>query len=145
MSHSVTKIWIHGIFSTKNREALITEKFEKVLYQHMNEILKEKFDIALKSIGGYNDHVHVLFLLNQNHSIKDVFHYLKGESSHWINQNEFLNEKFAWQTGYAAFSISESILNNVIVYIENQKNHHKQKSFGDEYDGFIKKYGLDLK
>lgn len=145
MSHSVTKIWIHGIFSTKNREALITEKFEKVLYQHMNEILKEKFDIALKSIDGNKDHVHVLFLLNQNHSIKDVFHYLKGESSHWINQNEFLNEKFAWQTGYAAFSISESILNNVIVYIENQKNHHKQKSFSEEYDSFIKKYGLDLK
>lgn len=144
MSHSVTKIWIHGIFSTKNREALITEKLENVLYQHMGEILKEKLDITLKSIGGYKDHVHVLFLLNQNHSVKDVFHYLKGESSHWINQNEFLNEKFAWQTGYAAFSVSESILNNVINYIDNQKNHHKQKSFGEEYDSFIKKYGLDL-
>ncbi|MFA7418198.1 MAG: IS200/IS605 family transposase [Melioribacteraceae bacterium] len=145
MSHSVTKIWIHGIFSTKNREALITEKFEKVLYQHMDEILKERFDITLKSIGGYKDHVHVLFLLNQIHSVKDVFHYLKGESSHWINQNEFLNEKFAWQTGYAAFSVSESILNNVINYIDNQKNHHMQKSFSEEYDSFIKKYGLDLR
>ena len=144
MSHSITKIWIHGIFSTKNREALIIEELEAELYSHIRNNLINQFHCYVKSINGIPDHVHILFLLNHNFSIQEIFHSIKGESSHWINQNNFIKTKFAWQIGYGAFSIGESRIDEVEKYIKNQKGHHRKLSFKDEYDLFIKKYKIEL-
>ncbi len=143
MSHSKSKIWIHGIFSTKDRVPLINESFEKQLYAFLEKELNNKLECSSKIINGTKDHIHLLFLLNVNYAIKDIFHQIKGASSHWINQNNFAKNKFAWQTGYGSFSVSESKIDEVQKYIENQKEHHKNLSFVDEYKLFLKKYGLD--
>ncbi|MCH5717566.1 transposase [Niabella hibiscisoli] len=89
------------------------------------------------------DHVHCLFLLNREKSIAEVIKQIKGSSSHFINQNDFINEKFAWQTGYAAYSVAESALNSVFQYIQNQKNHHQKQSFDNEYLQLLKLYGFE--
>ncbi len=88
------------------------------------------------------DHVHCLFLLNQQKSIAEVIKQAKGSSSHFINQQDIVRDKFAWQTGYAAFSVSESVLEKVFVYIQNQKEHHKQRTFAQEYEEFLALHGL---
>jgi len=89
------------------------------------------------------DHIHCLFLLNPQKSISDIIKQIKGSTSHHINQNNLCSNKFSWQTGYAAYSISESIVDKVYHYIINQKEHHKLKSFQEEYDAFIKVYKLE--
>jgi putative transposase len=91
------------------------------------------------------DHVHALFLLNPQKSIADVIKQIKGSSSHSINGADLMLEKFAWQTGYAAYSVSESQLEVVYNYIKNQKQHHLKKNSQDEYDEFIKLHGLNIK
>ena len=88
------------------------------------------------------DHIHCLFLLNSQKSIAEVIKQIKGSSSHFINQNNLTVDKFSWQTGYAAYSISESVIEKVFNYIKNQKEHHQKKSFQQEYDDFLKLYGF---
>src|SRR5690606_6486220 len=94
-------------------------------------------------INGMPDHIHCLFLLSPQKSIADVVKQIKGSSSHFINQNNLIAEKFSWQTGYAAFSVSESVAEKVFRYIKNQKAHHQKKAFQQEYSEFIKLYGLN--
>lgn len=142
MSHSLNKIWIHGVFSVKEREKLIKVQFEKELHNHLKERLEKDFECKMRIINGTEDHIHILFLLSPNFSIKDIFKNIKGESSHWINQSNFLKDKFSWQTGYGAFSVSESKVNEVEKYIKNQKEHHKRITYLQEVDLFVKKYGL---
>jgi REP element-mobilizing transposase RayT len=96
----------------------------------------------VKSINGTSNHVHILLLLNPLYSISDIIKNIKGESSHWVNQNNFLNLKFSWQIGYGAFSVSESDIDKVSKYIENQHKHHKKMTFMEEYELFMKKYGI---
>ena len=144
ISHSLTKIWIHGIFSTKNREPLIKPEFETELYNHIKEKLENDFECKVRIINGVTEHVHQLFLLSPKFSIETIFKNLKGESSHWINQSNFMKQKFAWQTGYGAFSISESMVKEVERYILGQKEHHKKLSYIEEIELLIKKYGLKI-
>lgn len=91
------------------------------------------------------DHVHVLFLQNPQKTISDIIKQIKGSSSHFINRGELIPERFAWQTGYAAFAVSESQLNAVYNYIKNQKEHHLKKNGQDEFDEFVKLHGLNQK
>jgi putative transposase len=142
MSHSLTKIWIHLVFGTKDRMPLIKESFEKKLYEHIKQIIETDFKSLLYVINGTADHIHILILQNQNYSIADIAKNLKGNSSHWINENGFTNLKFAWQTGYGAFSVSESMIEDVKKYIQNQKEHHRKISFAEEYKKFEEKYGF---
>ena len=144
MSHSFTKVWIHGVFSTKDRIPIIKKDFENALYSYIQNLLENELDFRVKIINGMSEHLHILFLLNPNYALKDVFHRIKGSSSHWISQENFIKEKFAWQTGYSAFSVSESKLNDVEKYIQNQKEHHKKITFQDEYEAFMKKYGFNI-
>lgn len=141
MSHSFTKIWLHAVFSTKDRSPLILDKFESELHDHLKQSLSKKFEIEVRAVNGMQEHVHIVFRLNPNFSLIDIMKYIKGESSHWVNSNDFSNFKFAWQTGYSAFSVSESMLDAVVKYVNNQKEHHKKVSFKEEYDLFMKKYG----
>lgn len=142
MSHSLTKIWIHLIFGTKDRMPLINESYEKKLYEHIKQIVQNDLKSVLYVINGTSDHIHILLLQNQNYSIAEIAKHIKGNSSHWINQNEFTNLKFAWQTGYGAFSISESMIDSIKQYIVNQKEHHRNMSFAEEYKKFEEKYGF---
>jgi hypothetical protein len=85
----------------------------------------------------------LLISLKSAETIAEVIKQVKGSTSHFINQNELIPDKFAWQTGYAGFSVSESIIEKVYVYIQHQKLHHQKKTFQQEFDEFIKLYGLD--
>jgi putative transposase len=142
MPHSFLKIWIHAIWSTKNRLPLITTDIEALLFKQ----IQQEFSYCgcnVKIINGMPDHVHCLFLLNAQKSFGDIIKQVKGGSSHWLNQQNNLGEKFAWQTGYAAYSVSESQLSKVYNYISNQKAHHAKTTFLKEYENFIALHGLN--
>ncbi|MNK60745.1 Transposase IS200 like protein [compost metagenome] len=141
MSQSFTKLWIHAIWATKNRQELIDFSIEKNLYDFIRQELIE-LGCPVRTINGMPDHVHVLFLQNPQKTITDIVKQIKGSSSHFINRGEFILEKFAWQTGFGAFSVSESQLNAVYNYIKNQKQHHLKKNGQDEFDEFVKLHGL---
>ena len=142
MSHSLTKIWIHSIFGTKTRAPLIQASIGKRVHKHIREHLEKDLECEVRIINGMPDHVHILFLLNVNFAVKDILKNIKGESSHWVNQNNLLKAKFSWQTGYSAFSVSESNVEKVEQYIRKQKEHHRKKTFAEEYAEFMKKHGL---
>ncbi len=144
MSHSLLKVWIHGTFGTKVRTSLIIHTFEKQLHAHIREKLERELDCKVRIINGTEDHLHILFLLSPKFTLKDIFQNVKGESSHWVNQSDFIKYKFAWQTGYGAFSVSESMVKEVEKYIANQKENHKKITYKEEIDLFIKKYGIKI-
>jgi putative transposase len=143
MSHSFNKIWIHAIWATKERRPLISKNLESQVFSFMHEQFRE-LGCPVRIINGMPDHVHCLFLLNPQKPISEVIKQIKGASSHFVNQSDLIAEKFAWQTGYAAYSVSESVIEKVHQYIQNQKQHHTKKSFEVEYKAFIKANGLDV-
>jgi len=120
---------------------LINDSIEQSLYDHIKVQLNE-LGCTVNIINGMYDHIHILFLLSPQKAVADIVKQLKGNSSHWINENSFIKEKFAWQIGYSAFSVSESQLGKVYNYILNQKEHHKKKTFSVEYDEFIKLHNI---
>lgn len=144
MSQSFTKLWIHAIWATKNRQELIDYSIEKKVYDYIHDELIE-LGCPVRIINGMPDHVHVLFLQNSQKTISDILKQIKGSSSHFMNEGEFILEKFAWQRGFAAFSVSESQLDVVFNYIKNQKHHHLKKNGQDEFDEFVKLHGLGNK
>jgi putative transposase len=145
MPQSFSNIWIHLIFSTKDRKELISESLESKLHNHIKSKLINEFESYVESINGTKDHIHILFRQSPNYSIKDIVKNIKGESAHWINENNFTKEKFVWQNGYSAFSISIDKVKIVSKYIENQKEHHKKILFINEIKKFLKIYGFDEK
>lgn len=142
MSHSFNKLWIHAIWATKERIPLINSVAEPKIHQFISEQFRES-GCPVRIINGMSDHIHCLFLLNPQKSITEVIKQVKGSSSHYINQNDLTGEKFSWQTGYAAYSVSESIVEKVFTYIKNQKIHHQKKSFSQEYEEFLKLNKMD--
>ena len=142
MPHSFIKIWIHAIWATKERLPLIKQNVETSMFDQMRKQFVES-GCPVRIINGMPDHVHCLFLLNPQKSIAEVIKQVKGSSSHWVNEQNIILEKFAWQTGYAAYSVSESQLEKVYQYIKNQKAHHAKTTFQAEYDEFIKLHGLE--
>ena len=138
---SWVRIWVHLVFSTKNREPFLQtkEKRQKV-HQHIKENAKNK-NIYMDSIGGYTDHVHCLISLGREQTISKVAQLIKGESSYWINKSGILKSNFKWQDDYWAVGVSESHVNTVRDYIKNQEEHHRVLSFTEEVDNFMKKYG----
>jgi len=89
------------------------------------------------------DHVHTLIDLPTGKSIEEVVQLFKGSSSHWINENRLLRGKFSWGRGYGAFSVSHSHVDRVAAYVAHQEEHHRKKTFGQEFETFVKKYGLN--
>jgi putative transposase len=113
---SYVKIWIHLVFSTKNRNAFLSKEYRQELHQHIIINCKAK-NIFLQTIGGYTDHVHCLISLGKKQSIADIAQLIKGESSFWINQQKWNSDKFHWQDDYFAVSVSESKIEVVSDYI----------------------------
>ncbi len=133
MSHSMTKIWIHAVWATKDRQPLLKKTFRSRILRHIRKRFQE-LDCPLRIIGGIEDHLHALFVLHPENSVAHVIKMVKGESAHWINQKNFLKAKFSWQVGYGAFSVSESAVKNVEAYIRNQEKHHQKQTFQEEYE-----------
>ena len=137
-----TKIWIHLIWATKNRYPFLTEQLLEKVISHINENAINK-GIHIDFINGYKEHIHVLLSLKSDQSIAQVAHAIKGESSHWINQNNLTKSKFGWQEEYIALSVSKSMINKVRDYIKNQEEHHRKVGFTEEYNMFLKKNGFE--
>ncbi len=135
------RVWIHFVWSTKNREPFLTSKIRKDVFQHIKENAKEK-DIYIDFIGGYVDHIHCLISLGTDQTIEKIMQLIKGESSFWINKNDLTQGNFGWQDEYFAVSVSEVNIESVRRYIANQEDHHKKKSFDEEFKGFMKRAGF---
>ncbi|MDD5570417.1 MAG: IS200/IS605 family transposase [Bacteroidales bacterium] len=143
MSHTYHKLWYHFIFSTKDKSNLIKEGFEKKVYDFIKNSIKE-YGGFTAIINGTPNHIHILFYVNPNKSISDIVKTIKGSTSHWINQQNFLNEKFAWQVGYSIFTVIESQVNKVFNYIKTQKEHHKKLTFQQELEIFFKLHKINF-
>ncbi len=137
------KIWIHLIFSTKNRDNLISKQLKPQLLKHIKENSIEK-NIYIDFINCVSDHIHLLISLNSEQTISKVTQLIKGESSHWVNKNNLIYTKFEWQDEYIAVSIGHSQVNRVRDYIKSQEEHHKKITFKEEYNEFIDKYGFEI-
>ena len=142
MSHSLVKNHIHLIYGTKNREPWLTDDVRAGLFAYQAGILKN-WDSPAIVIGGVEDHVHALFTLSKNHSLKDVVEEVKKSSSRWVKTNAGIGE-FYWQAGYAGFSTSESQIPNVRRYIENQAEHHRMTTFQDELRALLRRHGMEV-
>jgi putative transposase len=137
----LVKVWVHFVWSTKNREPFLTDEIRVKVFRHIRENAKEK-GIHLDFINGYTDHVHCLISLGTDQTIEKIMQLIKGESSFWINKNRLCKTKFAWQDEYFAVSVSEAILENVRGYIANQEKHHQTKDFNDEFEDFLHRAGF---
>ena len=137
---SYLKIWVHLVWSTKNRQPLLSREIRSILFPHIKKNAQQK-GIYIDFINGHTDHIHILISLNKEQSIVQL---IKGESSYWINQQKLTTEKFRWQDQYFAVSVSESGINKVRDYIKNQEEHHKKKTFLQEYEEFMQKYGFKI-
>ena len=139
--HSYNKVWIHFIWETSNKHKVFTIEARRKISNFLYNYCKDK--IIFMKINYVNaEHVHTLIDLPTNLSIEDCIKLLKGSSSFYINENRITNSKFSWGKGYGAFSVSSSNLEQVVNYIKNQKEHHRTKSFTEEYQLFIKRYGI---
>jgi REP element-mobilizing transposase RayT len=141
MSNTYTKIYIHYIFSTKHRRPLIKPEYEEKLWSYLGGIA-QKHHMIPTSISGTTDHIHGLFIIPPTLSVAKGVQLLKGGSSKWMNDHHVVDRSFKWQKGYGAFSVSESRVPAVTKYIKNQKEHHRELSFKEEYLGFLKEYRI---
>jgi len=139
---SYVKIWIHCVWSTKNRECIIPNRFRPAILSHIRESVKEK-NITLDFINTCEDHAHALINLGKEETIAQVMHSIKGESSNWINKMKFLPYPFNWQDDYFAVSVSHSHVERVRAYIKNQDKHHLKISWDEEVNMFFEKYGFE--
>lgn len=143
MSQSLVKNYIHIVFSTKNRQKLIDSTIENELYKYIGGINKSLECTPIK-IGGHQDHIHILCLLSKKIALITLVERLKSNSSKWIKTKGEAYQNFYWQNGYGAFSVNPTEVDVVINYIENQKEHHKHKTFQEEYRAFLKKYKVEF-
>ena len=143
MANTYTQIHIHAVFAVQNRLSLIQEQWQDELHKYITGIINNNGHKMLQ-IGGMPDHVHVLLGMRPTQSLSDLMKDIKGSSSLWINKKEFVKGKFSWQEGYGAFSYGKSQVEDVIRYIENQKAHHKKRTFMDEYLEFLKLFEIEF-
>ncbi|CAN5341327.1 IS200/IS605 family transposase [soil metagenome] len=133
---------MHIIFSTKYREPFIQEPVEAELHAYLGGICKNLECHPIK-IGGYTDHIHILCMLSKKITLMKLLEDVKSPSSKWMKTKGSDYENFYWQNGYGAFSVNPAEVDTVINYIANQKEHHKTKTFQDEYRAFLKKYHVE--
>jgi len=142
--HSYSRCWLHLIWGTLNREKLLNKSAATQVSRHLNACAKAK-NFYMKTNHVNPDHVHALVDLPTSLSIEQLVQLLKGSSSHWINESNLLVGKFAWARGYGAFSVSESNVDHVVAYIAAQEEHHRVRSFAEEFKEFATRHGLQLR
>jgi putative transposase len=138
MGHTATNVLVHFIFSTRGREPLINLEVWDDLHAYLGGIIREIGGVAL-CINGMPDNVHILIRMPAKHAVADVARLVKTNSSRWVHERWPQMKNFAWQTGYGAFSVSESGIDAVREYILNQQEHHTRRSFKDEFAVFLKR------
>jgi REP element-mobilizing transposase RayT len=142
MANTYTQIHLQFVFAVKYRAAIIHKSWRDLLFQYITGII-QNYNHKVICINGVEDHIHILIGMRPTQSISDLLQDIKGGSSKWINEKGFVSGRFEWQEGYGAFSYSKSQLQNVINYIENQEEHHKKKTFKEEYIEFLNAFEIE--
>ena len=142
MSQSLAKLYVHLVFSTKNREAFLEQGYIDELHAYIGGILRNAGCEPVE-INTEPDHAHVVFVLGRTVALSDVVSKVKQGSTLWLREQHPLLRGFHWQSGYGAFSVSQSSLEEVKRYIRGQKEHHRTKTFQEEFRTLLKRYGLE--
>ena len=143
MANTYSQIHMHAIFAVQNRHCLIANDWKDELYKYITGIIQNN-DHKLLAINGMADHLHIFFGMRPKQSLSELMQMVKGDSSEWINKKGFYRHSFSWQEGFGAFSYSKSQAPNVIRYIQNQEEHHKKKTFREEYIDFLNAFEIDF-
>jgi putative transposase len=143
MANTYSQISIHGVFAVRNRSNFIIKDWRDELHKYIAGTIN---DIGAKSlaVGGWLDHVHVLFGPKTSMSVADVLEKIKAASSNWIKRQKFVKDQFQWQSGYGAFSYSKSQRDGVINYIMAQEDHHKKTTFKEEYLQLLNEFDVEF-
>ncbi len=141
MAQSLSKIYIHLIFHIKTTSQQISVEDLDRVHSYIGELVNTTGCTVIQ-VGGVKDHVHILFLLSKNESISHIVEEIKRNSSRWIKSIGKRYDRFEWQGGYAAFSVSQSVVDKTLQYIKSQKEHHERHTFQDEYKEFLHLYGI---
>ncbi len=142
MSQSLSKLYVHIVYHVKCTSVYMRKQERQELYAYSAAIIKDTGSIPL-IINGVHDHIHILSVLSKNIALAKLVEEVKRNSSRWIKTKDKYYKDFAWQGGYGAFSISESDISVKKRYIANQEEHHRKKSFREEYLVFLKEYGIE--
>lgn len=140
MPHTYSRILIHLIFSTKDREPMIDHDIRVKLWAYIAGIIRESGCGAI-AVDGSTDHVHAVVLLPTSMSVSEIVRLIKSNSSKWVRETHH-RRGFGWQRGYSVFSVSQSVLPSVVKYVGEQAEHHRKKSFPEEYLGFLRMHGI---
>lgn len=144
MANTYSQLYVHLVFAVKGRQSLIHNEWKETLYKYIAGIIRNQNE-KLIIINGMADHVHILIGIKPDKCISDMVRDIKSHSSKFINDQGFVKGRFEWQEGFGAFSVSQSLVPKLIVYIQNQEMHHKKRSFQSEYLGFLKANEIDFK
>ncbi|MBK9151627.1 MAG: IS200/IS605 family transposase [Saprospiraceae bacterium] len=144
MPNTYTQLYVHVVFAVRNRANFISKSWKENLYKYITGIVSNK-NQKLLAINGMPDHLHLLIGLKPDCNLSDLVRDIKANSSKWINENKYIVGKFEWQNGFGAFTVGQSQVDRVIKYILNQEQHHKIKSFKDEYIEFLNAYKIEFK
>lgn len=139
-----SQIYIQIVFAVKGRDSLIAKNWEDELYKYITGIITNKGQ-KLIAINGMPDHIHILIGMKPTCCLSDLVREIKKSTNEFIKEKKFTRLNFQWQEGYGAFSYSHSALDNVIAYINNQKEHHTKKTFREEYVEFLEKFKIEYK
>ena len=142
MSQSLNKIFIHLIFHIKTTSPPILDENIERVHAYIGQLINTT-GCKVVRVGGVKDHVHILFMLSRDMTISRIVEEVKRNSSRWIKTLSHHYTKFAWQGGYAAFSLGQSMVETAINYIANQKEHHRKRTFAEEYKDFLDKYDVE--
>jgi putative transposase len=142
MSQSLSKIYVHIILHIKKTSVTIGNDVKNELFAYMGSVIKDNDSIPIL-INGVEDHVHILCVLSKNITIAKLVEEIKRHSSRWIKTKGERYTSFAWQKGYAGFSVSSSLQEKTKSYIANQEEHHRKMTFKEELIKFLKEYGVE--
>jgi putative transposase len=144
MADTFTQIYIQVVFAVRNRHALIKTNWEDELYKYITGIVKNKGQKMI-AINGTSNHIHFFIGMTPNCCLSDLVREIKKSSTNFIKDKRFCPYAFSWQEGFGAFSYSQSQISEVAKYIENQKKHHRNKTFEEEYKAFLKVFQIEYK
>ena len=143
MAQSLCKIYLHIIFHIKTTSSAIEKSHWERLHSYIGELINSTGCQTIQ-IGGTEDHVHAVCLLSRNENVSHLLEEMKRNSSRWLKTLSPKYEKFAWQGGYAIFSVSESVIEKTIEYVKNQEEHHRKRTFQEEYKMFLQLYHIEF-
>jgi len=142
MANTYTSFFVQTVFAVKYRDAMIQKEWKEEFFSVIGNLINET-DCKVFMVNGVSDHVHCLMGFKPVHSISKVMQSVKGKSSKWLNESNYLKSRFEWQDGFGAFTYSRGQINKVYNYIMNQEEHHKKVSFLDEYKKMLIKYQVE--